>query len=45
MTAESRAYDSRQKYLRDEYASRINRVLDYIETHIDEDLTLFGEGD
>ncbi|UCB43278.1 MAG: AraC family transcriptional regulator [Dehalococcoidales bacterium] len=38
--AESRASDSRKKYLREEYVSRINRVLDYIETHIDEDLTL-----
>jgi len=40
MTAESRANDSRKKYLREEYVSRINRVLDYIETHIAEDLTL-----
>ena len=40
MTAESRANDSRKGYLREEYTSRINRVLDYIETHIDEDLTL-----
>jgi AraC family transcriptional regulator len=40
MTAESRANDSRKRYLREEYTSRINRVLDYIETHVDEDLTL-----
>jgi len=40
MTFESRANDSRKGYLREEYISRINRVLDYVETHIDEDLTL-----
>ena len=35
MTAESRADDVGKKYLRNEYTSRINRVLDYIEMHID----------
>jgi AraC family transcriptional regulator len=40
MTAESRVNDSRKRYLREEYTSRINRVLDYIEVHIDEDLGL-----
>jgi AraC family transcriptional regulator len=32
--------DSRSKHLRDEYTSRINRVIDYIEKHIDEELSL-----
>ena len=30
----------RQEYLRQEYISRINRVLDYIEDHLDQDLSL-----
>jgi AraC family transcriptional regulator len=29
-----------RKYLMEEYRSRINRVIDYIESHIDKDLTL-----
>ena len=36
----SRVIDSKQKYLRDEYISRINRVIDYIEANIDQDLSL-----
>ena len=32
--------DIRKKYLREEYVSRINRVIDYIENHIDEELSL-----
>ena len=32
--------DSRKKYLREEYISRINRVIDYIEKNIDKDLSL-----
>ena len=32
--------DSRQKYQRDEYIFRVNRVIDYIETNIDKDLSL-----
>ena len=28
------------KYLREEYTARINRVVDYIEAHLDEDLSL-----
>ena len=40
MTTESQAGDRRKKYLREEYVSRINHVLDYIEIHIAEDLTL-----
>jgi AraC family transcriptional regulator len=38
--SESRANDIRKRYLREEYTSRINRVLDYIEAHIGEDLNL-----
>jgi AraC family transcriptional regulator len=30
----------KRKYLREEYTSRINRVIDYIETNIDEELSL-----
>jgi AraC family transcriptional regulator len=37
---ETRNNDSRQKYLRQEYISRINRVIDYVETNIDKDLSL-----
>ncbi len=32
--------DERAKFLRDEYISRINRVVDYIELNIDKDLSL-----
>jgi AraC family transcriptional regulator len=32
--------DTRNKYRREEYVSRINRVLDYIEKHIEEELSL-----
>ena len=32
--------DSRQKYLREEYTARINRVIDYIEGNIDKELPL-----
>ena len=32
--------DARKKYMRQEYVSRINRVIDYIEKHIDEELSL-----
>ncbi len=32
--------DSRKKYLREDYTARINRVIDYIETNIDKDITL-----
>ena len=32
--------DSKQKYQRDEYIFRVNRVIDYIETNIDKDLSL-----
>ena len=32
--------DSRKNYQRDEYISRVNRVIDYIETNIDIDLSL-----
>ena len=32
--------NSRQEYLRQEYISRINRVIDYIEANIDKDLSL-----
>lgn len=34
------ANDRKQEHLREEYMSRINRVIDYIETNIDEDLSL-----
>lgn len=34
------ADDTRKKYLREEYISRINRVIDYIEKNIDKDLSL-----
>ena len=37
---ETQANDRNQKYLREEYVSRINRVIDYIETNIDTDLSL-----
>lgn len=30
----------KQKFLREEYIARINRVIDYIETNIDQDLSL-----
>ena len=36
---------SRQDQLRAEYRSRINRVVDYIESHIDEELSLHGIAD
>ena len=32
--------EARKKFLRQEYISRINRVLDYIEQHLDQDLSL-----
>jgi len=32
--------DNRRKYLREEYTARINRVIDYIEANIDQDLSL-----
>jgi AraC family transcriptional regulator len=32
--------DKRKKYLREEYVARINRVIDYIDKHIDEELRL-----
>ncbi len=32
--------DNRSKYLREEYVSRINRVIDFIEKNIDRDLSL-----
>lgn len=37
---ETKNRDVRKKYLREEYVSRINRVIDYIENHIDEELSL-----
>lgn len=37
---ENQANESRKKYLREEYISRINRVIDHIENNIDEDLSL-----
>jgi len=37
--------NSRQDQLRAEYRSRINRVVDYIESHIDEELSLHGIAD
>jgi len=33
-------HDDRSRYHRDEYIARINRVIDYIEKHIDRELTL-----
>ncbi len=35
-----KANDCKQKYQRDEYIFRVNRVIDYIETNIDKDLSL-----
>jgi AraC family transcriptional regulator len=32
--------DSRQKYIREEYTARVNRVIDYIEDNIDQELSL-----
>lgn len=32
---ETQTNNIRKKYLREEYVSRINRVIDYIESHID----------
>ncbi len=37
---ENMMQDSKQKYLREEYTARINRVIDYIEANIDKDLSL-----
>ena len=37
---EIQANDSNQKYLREEYVSRIHRVTDHIETNIDKNLSL-----
>jgi AraC family transcriptional regulator len=37
---ETQANDSKQKYQREEYVSRINRVIDYIEINIDIELSL-----
>jgi len=37
---EARANGRNEKYLREEYVSRINRVIDYIEANIDNDLSL-----
>ena len=34
------AENSRQKYLREEYIARMNKVLDYIETHYEKVLSL-----
>lgn len=36
----TQANDRREETLREEYVSRINRVIDYIETNIDKDLSL-----
>jgi AraC family transcriptional regulator len=36
----NRPSENNRDYLREEYASRINRVIDYIEAHIDKDLSL-----
>jgi AraC family transcriptional regulator len=36
----TQANDRREESLREEYVSRINRVIDYIETNIDKDLSL-----
>ena len=38
--ADPRNDDSRQKYLRQEYISRINRVIDFIEANLDQELSL-----
>ena len=32
--------DSKQRFLREEYVARINRVIDHIETHLDDELRL-----
>ena len=32
--------DPKQTYLREEYIARINRVIDYVQTHLDQNLTL-----
>lgn len=37
--------DSRQRYLRESYIERINRVIDYIEANIDRDLSLLELAD
>lgn len=37
--------DGGQKYLRENYVARINRVIDYIQSHISEDLSLAELGD
>lgn len=37
---DTQANDRNQKYLREEYVSRINSVIDYIEANIDTDLSL-----
>ena len=37
---DSQFSDARKHYLREEYTARINRVIDYIDTHIDEELSL-----
>ena len=37
---ETRANDGKHKYLREEYISRINHVIDYIEANLDTDLSL-----
>jgi AraC family transcriptional regulator len=37
---ETQTNDRNQKYLREEYVSRINRVIDYIEANIDNELSL-----
>jgi adenine specific DNA methylase Mod len=34
--------DTKSKYLREEYTARVNRVIDYIEDNISEDLSLKG---
>jgi len=34
--------NSRQEYLRQEYISRINRVIDFIEANLDQELSLAG---
>ena len=38
----NKANDIKRTYLREEYTSRINRVIDYIEKNIDKDLSLEG---
>ncbi len=40
MMTDTQPDDVRKKYLREEYISRINRVIDYIEKNIDEELCL-----